>query len=84
MIQCETRVPNSQTPDPRVEKEPGSSQCRAVQAQLGLGPGVRSIALVLRYGITRGALLLTCPRTPALGQIASPSSTHDPPRAVNS
>jgi len=36
--------------------DPGSGQRRAVQAQLGLGPGASSLAPVLRNGITRGVL----------------------------
>jgi len=38
------------------ELEPGSGKRRAVQAQLGLGLRVRSLAPALRYGITRGVL----------------------------
>jgi len=81
-IQCKTRVSNSR-PKGR-EKEPSSGQRRAVQVQLGLGPGVRSLALSLQYGITRGVLSLTCPMTPALGHTLSLSATPDPPLAGNS
>jgi len=81
-IQCEIRFANSRCKGR--ELEPGSGQRRAVQAQLDFGPGVRSLAPALRNGITRGVLSLTCPRTPALGQTAPPSSTPDPRPAVNS
>ena len=57
------------------ELEPGSGQRRAVQAQLGLGPGVSVLAPALRNGNTRGVLSLTCHRTPALCHTASPSPT---------
>jgi len=62
----------------------GHGQRRAVQTQVGLGPGVSSPAPALRNGLTRGVLSLTCPRTPALSHDASPSSTPDPRPAVDS
>jgi len=64
------------------ELEPGSGQRRAVQAQLGLCPGVSSLAPALRNGLTRGVLSLLCPRTPALSHDASPSSTPDSGPAI--
>jgi len=65
------------TPETRAwELESSRGQRRVVQAQLGLGPGVSSLAPALRNGITRGVLSLTFPRTPALSHNASPSSTH--------
>jgi len=81
LVQCKTSVDSR--PLGR-EKKLGSGRRRAVQAQLGLGPGVRSLAPMLRYGITRGVLSLTCPRTPALCHTASPSPTPDPRLVVNS
>ena len=64
------------------ELEPGSGQRRAVQAQLGLSPGVSSLAPALRNAITRGVLSLTCPRTPALCHTVGPhgvSFSHSRP-----
>ena len=72
-IQSAIRVGNSRGKGR--ELEPDSGQCRAVQAQLGLGPGVSSLVPALQNGITRGVLSLMFFRTPALSHNASPSST---------
>jgi len=64
------------------ELEPGSGQRRAVHAQLGLGPGVNSLAPALQNGITRGVLSLTFSRTPALCHNASPALCHNASQCV--
>ena len=70
-LRNEIRFANSQGKGQELEH--GSGQRRAVQAHLGLGPGVSSLEPALQNGLTRGMLSLTCPITPAL----SPSSTPD-------